>query len=43
MTTNSPLTPSRILNPRRYLCALVTLDPHQAVARCVDYWASRWR
>lgn len=43
MTAGSPLTPSRILNPRRYLCAPVTLGPHQAVARCVDYWASRWR
>ena len=28
---------------RRYLHALIATDPHEAAARCINYWASRWR
>ena len=33
----------RLFNRRRYMRALVATDPNQAVACCVEYWASRWR
>ena len=33
----------RIFNRHRYMRALVATDPNQAVACCVEYWASRWR
>ena len=33
----------RMVFRRRYLHALVATDPHEAAARCIDYWGSRWR
>ena len=33
----------RLVFRRRYLHALVATDPHEAVTRCINYWASRWR
>ena len=33
----------RMVFRRRYLHALVTTDPHEAVTHCINYWASRWR
>ena len=33
----------RMVFRRRYLHALVATDPHEAVTRCINYWASRWR
>ena len=33
----------RLFNRRRYMRALVATDQNQAVACCVEYWASRWR
>ena len=33
----------RIVFRRRYLHALIATDPHEAAARCINYWASKWR
>ena len=33
----------RMVFRRRYLHALVATAPHEAVTRCINYWASRWR
>ena len=33
----------RLVFRRRYLHALVATAPHEAVTRCINYWASRWR
>lgn len=33
----------RMLFRRRYLHALIATDPHEAAARCINYWASKWR
>ena len=33
----------RLVFRRRYLHALVATEPHEAAARCIDYWGSRWR
>ena len=33
----------RMVFRRRYLHALVATEPHEAAARCVNYWGSRWR
>lgn len=33
----------RMVFRRRYLRALVATAPHEAVTRCINYWASRWR
>ena len=33
----------RMVFRRRYLHALIATDPHEAAARCINYWASKWR
>ena len=33
----------RVVFRRRYLHVLVATEPHEAAARCIDYWGSRWR
>ena len=33
----------RMVFRRRYLHALIAADPHEAAARCINYWASKWR
>ena len=33
----------RMVFRRRYLHALIATNPHEAAARCINYWASKWR
>ena len=33
----------RMVFRRRYLHALIATHPHEAAARCINYWASKWR
>ena len=33
----------RMVFRRRNLHALIATDPHEAAARCINYWASKWR
>ena len=42
-TGTSAFSLRRMVFRRRYLHALVATDPHEAVTRCINYWASRWR
>ena len=42
-TGTSAFSLRRMFFRRRYLHALVATDPYEAVTRCINYWASRWR
>ena len=42
-TGTSAFSLRRMVFRRRYLHALVATDPHEAVTRCINYGASRWR
>ena len=33
----------RMVFRRRYLHALIATDPHEAAARCINYWVSTGR
>ena len=43
MSTASDFSMRRMVFRRRYLRAFVATDPHEAAARCINYWASKWR
>ena len=43
MSTASGFSMRRVVFRRRYLHMLVATEPHEAAARCIDYWGSRWR
>ena len=38
MSTASGFSMRRMVFRRRYLYMLVATEPHEAAARCIDYW-----